>query len=110
MASPLNGLGNPILFRDSSLPPAIFKTGLPFDAPNTLSFDFAAAVDHYSQGLPLSPEGRICIGGGPVDHFGAGAIGFDTDNKLCVSDGPATHFANGVPFDDDGFVVVEANP
>ena len=101
MASPLNGNPSPIPYTDASTAPAHWRGGVPYEADGSLCLQSLAPIDRWSQGLPLSAEGRICfsLNGAAPNHFGAGAIPFNSPGFLMISEGVTTHFANGVGFD-----------
>ena len=94
------------------VPPVIIKNGIPYDGPNVLAVDFLALppADHFSQGLPMTAEGRLLVSVNAVDHFGAGAAPFTVTNELSAAIAAVDHFANGVPYTAAGQLAIGLAP
>lgn len=89
-----------------------YRNGIRFKADNSAVYVLTSAPSGKLQnGLPLSSIGQIYMAdysaGLPDPVFYLAGIPMDEDEAVCYSTNPATHWQNGLPFDDNGALVVE---
>lgn len=100
MCTALQGLASPIKARGGAAKPAYVHNGLPFDPDGALAIE-DMPVDHFSQGLPMTANGRIAAStNGDVLHIANAATPFTATGVLAIAGlaSAITHYANGVAF------------
>lgn len=91
--------GGSVNYLDDTLVPTGFHNGLPVDN-GALAVDTTGSIDHHSQGLPFTAEGRLAVDLDQyISHFGPGSAPISDNGRFVIDpirDPKA--FAGGVPF------------